>query len=116
VAFHGGEIWVNSQKGGGQMSVLLKLYITGSTPNSVKALANLKRICETELSHNFELEVIDVLKHPELAERDKIIAIPTLVKELPVPLRKIVGDLSDTEKVLLGLDLVAKSSAGGSLS
>ncbi|MBF0299248.1 MAG: circadian clock protein KaiB [Oligoflexia bacterium] len=87
------------------MSVLLKLYINGSTPNSVKALENLTNICETEFKGKYDLLVIDILKNPELAEKDKIIAIPTLVKQLPPPLRKIIGDLSDRQKVLCGLDL-----------
>ena len=72
----------------------------------MRAFANLKRICEEQLADQYDLKVIDVLKEPHLAEKDKIIATPTLVKELPPPLRKVIGDLSDREKVLLGLDLV----------
>ena len=83
----------------------LRLYITGRTPRSEIALNNLRRICESELSSRYEIEVIDVLENPQLAEDEKILATPTLVKELPEPLRKIIGDLSDREKVLLGLDL-----------
>jgi len=89
------------------MGYILKLYITGQTPNSLRAIENLKTICK-ELIEDYELRVIDILKYPQLAEDDKIIATPTLVKELPPPLRKIIGDLSDTEKVVLGLDLVKK--------
>ncbi|MDH4183067.1 MAG: circadian clock protein KaiB [Nitrospinota bacterium] len=92
------------------MGYILKLYITGQTANSVRAMENLKEICK-ELVKDYELRIIDILKEPQLAEDDKIIATPTLVKELPPPLRKIIGDLSNTEKVLLGLDLVRKQEA-----
>lgn len=84
---------------------LLKLYITGHTAKSERAVANLRRIAEQELAGRYEIEVIDVLKHPQLAEDERIIATPTLIKELPEPLRRIIGDLSDVEKVLFGLDL-----------
>lgn len=83
----------------------LRLYITGVTPQSQRALDNLRVICDEELAGLYEVEVIDVLEHPVLAEKDKILATPTLVKQLPEPVRKIIGDLSDREKVLLGLDL-----------
>lgn len=83
----------------------LRLYITGRTPQSQRAIENLREICETELQGSHEVEVIDVLEHPALAENEKILATPTLVKQLPEPVRKIIGDLSDREKVLLGLDL-----------
>lgn len=84
---------------------LLKLYITGRTPRSEQCIANLRAICDRELADKYELEIIDVLEHPQLAEDEKILATPTLIKELPPPIRRIIGDLSDTEKVLLGLDL-----------
>jgi circadian clock protein KaiB len=84
---------------------VIKLYVTGQTPRSLRAIANLRRICEDELSGAYELEVIDVLERPQLAEDEKILATPTVVKELPQPIRRIIGDLSDTERVLLGLDL-----------
>jgi len=87
----------------------LKLYITGQTPRSQRAIANLRRICEGELADQYELVIIDVLENPQLAEDEKIMATPTLTKELPVPLRRVIGDLSDTEKVLLGLDLQSYS-------
>ncbi len=87
----------------------LRLYITAETPNSTRALANIKRICEEELKGSYELEVIDILRHPQLAEDDKIIAVPTLIKNLPNPIRRLVGDLSDREKVLLGLDIVPRN-------
>ncbi|MBF0096808.1 MAG: circadian clock protein KaiB [Magnetococcales bacterium] len=83
---------------------LLKLYITGHTPRSAQAISNLQRICDQELA-DYQLQVIDVLEHPGLAEDEKILATPTLIRELPPPLRRIIGDLSNTEKVLLGLDL-----------
>ncbi|MBF0154920.1 MAG: circadian clock protein KaiB [Magnetococcales bacterium] len=85
---------------------LLKLYITGYTPRSERAIKNLRRICEQDLSGRYEMRVIDILEHPQLAEDEKILATPTLIKVLPPPLRRIIGDLSDTEKVLLGLDLL----------
>lgn len=92
---------------GGHLSnkFLLKLYIAGSTPRATLAIENLKRICEKDLSGRYDLEIIDVLEHPELAEQDKILATPTLIKQLPPPLRRVIGDLSDAEKVLLGLEL-----------
>ena len=83
----------------------LRLYITGTTAESPRALTNLHHICESELAGLYEVEVIDVLEHPALAENEKILATPTLVKKLPRPVRKIIGDLSDRERVLLGLDL-----------
>lgn len=84
---------------------LLKLYVTGKTPRAEKAIANLRRICREELQGQYQLEIIDVLEHPQLAEDEKILATPTLIKRLPPPLRRVIGDLSDTEKVLLGLDV-----------
>jgi circadian clock protein KaiB len=84
---------------------LLKIYITGQTPRSRRAIENLRRICEEELHGQYEMHVIDILERPQLAEDEKILATPTVVKELPVPIRRIIGDLSDADKVLLGLDL-----------
>jgi len=83
----------------------LSLYITGSTNRSVLALTNLKKICEEFLEGRYELEVIDLYKNPGLAKGDQIIAAPTLIKKLPLPFRRIIGDMSNKEKVLLGLDL-----------
>jgi circadian clock protein KaiB len=83
----------------------LRLYIAGQTSRSLAALANLKRICEEHLQGRYRLEVIDLLEHPQLARGDQILALPTLVRKLPEPIRKLVGDLSDTERVLVGLDL-----------
>jgi circadian clock protein KaiB len=90
--------------------IALKLYITGLTPKSERAIANMHRICEEELGGTYELIVIDILEHPQLAEDEKILATPTLIKELPPPLRRVIGDLSDTEKVLLGLDIKSYTS------
>ena len=87
---------------------LLKLFVTGQTPRSELAIENLRRICEEEFQNEYELIVIDILKRPQLAEDEKILATPTVVKELPLPIRRIIGDLSDNEKVLLGLDLVGQ--------
>jgi len=84
---------------------LLKLYVTGKTVRSDIAIKNLKEICKTKLANNFELEVIDVLESPQLAEDEKILATPTLIRSLPPPIKRIIGDLSDKEKVLLGLDM-----------
>ncbi|AZB72846.1 circadian clock protein KaiB [Synechococcus elongatus] len=85
---------------------ILKLYVAGNTPNSVRALKTLKNILEVEFQGVYALKVIDVLKNPQLAEEDKILATPTLAKVLPLPVRRIIGDLSDREKVLIGLDLL----------
>lgn len=87
---------------------VLRLYIAGQTPKSLAALANLRRICDEYLAGQFQIEVIDLLEKPQLAEGDQIIAIPTLVRKLPEPMRKVIGDLSNTEKTLVGLDLKPK--------
>jgi circadian clock protein KaiB len=87
------------------------LYVTGSNPRAELAVTNLRRICEEELAGQYELEIIDVLENPQLAEDDKILATPTLIKQLPPPLRRVIGDLSDTEKVLLGLEVRPQASA-----
>jgi circadian clock protein KaiB len=87
---------------------VLKLYVTGQTPNSTKAIENLKDILKNGLNDICTLKVIDVLENPQLAEENKILATPTLVRVLPPPVRKIIGDLSDKEKVLLGLDLTTE--------
>jgi circadian clock protein KaiB len=87
---------------------MLRLYTAGQTPRSLAALDNLKRICEEHLSGRYSIEVVDLLKNPRLAKDDQIVAIPTLVRQLPAPLRKIIGDLSDTERALVGLQLVQR--------
>jgi circadian clock protein KaiB len=83
----------------------LRLYVAGQSPKSLRAVANLKELCEEHLPGRHEIEVIDLIEHPALARSDDILAIPTLVRRLPAPLRKIIGDLSDTERVLVGLRL-----------
>jgi circadian clock protein KaiB len=83
----------------------LRLYVAGQTPRSLAAFSNLTKICETHLRGRFHIEVIDLLERPHLSKGDQILAIPTLVRKLPVPVRKIIGDLSNTERVLVGLDL-----------
>jgi circadian clock protein KaiB len=87
----------------------LRLYVAGQTTKSVTALANLKRYCEQHLVGRYTLEVIDLLQNPQLAEGDQILAIPTLVRKVPEPIRKIIGDLSNEEKVLVGLDIRSRS-------
>jgi circadian clock protein KaiB len=83
----------------------LRLYVAGNTPKSMTALSNLKRYCEEHMEGQYKIEVIDLLVHPQLAEGDQILAIPTLVRKVPVPIRKIIGDLSNEEKVLVGLNI-----------
>ena len=85
---------------------ILRLYIAGQTPKAITALKNLKEICEVQLKGKFTIEVIDLLENPQLGAEDQIFALPTLVRKLPVPVRKIIGDLSNTERVLVGLDLL----------
>jgi circadian clock protein KaiB len=87
----------------------LKLYVAGQTPRSVAALTNLKRMCEEHLPGRYRLEVVDLAENPQLARSDQILAIPTLVRRLPSPIRKIIGDLSNSERVLVGLDLRPRS-------
>jgi circadian clock protein KaiB len=83
----------------------LRLYVAGQTPKSIAALANLKKLCEKHLAGRYTVEVIDLMKEPALAQRDQIVAIPTLIRHLPEPLKRIIGDLSNAEKVLVGLDI-----------
>jgi circadian clock protein KaiB len=95
----------NGKANGKQPYVELKLYVAGQTPKSLAALANLNKICKEYLEGRYKLEVIDLIKRPQLARGDQILAIPTLVRNLPVPIRKIIGDLSDLERVVVGLNL-----------
>jgi circadian clock protein KaiB len=90
---------------------LLKLFVTGQTSRSSRAITNLRRICEEGLGGEYEMIIIDVLERPQLAEDEKILATPTLIKELPPPVRRFIGDLSDTKQVLLGLDLPHRESS-----
>ena len=88
---------------------ILRLYVAGLMPKSTLAIANMKRICEEHLQGQYELEVIDLYQQPQLAQGDQIVAVPTLIRKLPPPLRRIIGDMSNTERVLLGLDLRRKA-------
>lgn len=90
----------------------LRLYVAGMTPTSVRAFDNLKRICETHLQGVYSIQVIDLVQQPALASGDQIIAVPTLVRHLPTPVKKIIGDLSNTERVLVGLDLRPAGASG----
>ena len=92
---------------------VLRLYVAGQTPKSVTAFANLKKICAEHLANKYRIELIDLLENPQLARGDQIVAIPTLVRNLPMPMRKIIGDLSNTERVLVGLDLRPATVAKG---
>jgi circadian clock protein KaiB len=83
----------------------LRLYVAGQSPRSIAALANLRRICEEHLEGRYSIEVMDLLENPELAEGEQILALPTVVRKLPLPMRKLIGDLSNTERVLVGMDL-----------
>jgi circadian clock protein KaiB len=89
---------------------ILRLYIAGLTPRSTKAIANVKEICEKYLKGRYELDVVDIYQQPKLAQGEQIIAAPTLIKKLPLPLRRLIGDMSDTERFLVGIDLKPKKS------
>ena len=91
----------------------LRLYVAGMTPAAKRALANIKDICDEHIEGQFSIEVVDLLENPALAEGDQILAVPTLVRRLPPPLRKIIGDLSNTEKVLVGLDVRPRGGSNG---
>jgi circadian clock protein KaiB len=98
-------------KNGARRTWRLRLYVAGQTPKSITALANLKRLCETHLAGRYHIEVIDLVSQPHLARRDDIVVLPTLVRQLPPPLRKIIGDLSNAERVLVGLDVSPRDDA-----
>ncbi|HUK24154.1 MAG TPA: circadian clock KaiB family protein [Terriglobales bacterium] len=100
------ELAMQKPQGGQGTAVWeLRLYVAGQTPRSLTAFANLKRICDEHLAGRYHIEVVDLIEHPQLAAGDQILAIPTLVRKLPEPIRKIVGDLRDTERALVGLQL-----------
>ena len=94
-----------SKKGAVRVEYILRLYVTGSTPRSLRAISNLKRLCEEFLPGAYDLQVVDIYKNPDAARDAQIIAAPTLIKKLPEPLRRFVGDLSNTQKLLIGLDI-----------
>ncbi|MBZ5602757.1 MAG: circadian clock protein KaiB [Acidobacteriia bacterium] len=96
---------ISAKRVSGGQKYDLRLYVAGQTPRSLQALSNLKRICEEHLAGNYRVEIIDLLQQPQLAAGDQILAIPTLVRAIPKPARKIIGDLSNTERVLVGLDV-----------
>ena len=98
---------------GGEQSYVLCLYVTGSTPRSARSIFNIHKLCEDRLAGRYKLEVIDIYQQPDLARAEQIIAAPTLIKKLPLPLRKLVGDLSDEQRVLVGLDLKRKQKTNG---
>ena len=97
----------------GDAEYVLRLYVSGQTPRSILAIENMRRICAEHLSERYSLEIIDIYKHPEACEQQQIIAAPTLIKVLPLPLRRIIGDLSNTEKVLVGLELRPRPENNG---
>lgn len=104
-----GKIAKNLKKAGGiAQKYILKLYVTGATPRSTKAIMNIRRICEENLKGRYDLEIIDIYQRPVLARGEQIIAAPTLIKKLPLPLRRFIGDMSDTERILIGLDVRPK--------
>lgn len=92
-------------EGAGEDHYNLRLYVAGQTPKSIAAIANLKRLCEQHLAGRYNVEVVDLVENPRLAQNDQIVAIPTLIRKLPEPVRRIIGDLSNTERVLVGLEL-----------
>jgi circadian clock protein KaiB len=89
---------------------ILRLYVSGMTPRSIRAIENIRKLCEEKLKGRYELEVIDIFKHPDKARTGQVVAAPTLVKELPLPLRRFIGDLSDSEKILVGMEIKEKPS------
>ena len=99
-------------KNGARRTWRLRLYVAGQTPKSITALANLKRLCEDHLAGRYRIEVVDLLRQPHLARRDDIVVVPTLVRQLPQPIRKIIGDLSNVERVLIGLDVIPHNDEG----
>ncbi len=92
---------------------LLRLYVTGSTPRSARAIQNIRAVCERELKGRYELEVIDIYQQPDRVAQEQIVVAPTLVKSLPVPMRRLIGDLSNLDRVLVGLDLIPHKPSGG---
>jgi circadian clock protein KaiB len=94
---------------------ILRLYVTGMSLRSIKAIENVKKICEENLRGRYELEVVDVLQQPEYVKKEQLLAAPTLIKKLPLPLRRLIGDMSNKDRVLVGLDLVSRSQNGEKL-
>ena len=101
---------VEEMQPGDDGQVHLRLYVAGQTPKSLAAIANLKRLCEEHLAGRYTIEVVDLQVTPQLAAGDQIVAVPTLIRRLPPPLRRVIGDLSNAERVLVGLDMISRSS------
>jgi circadian clock protein KaiB len=101
------EEFTKSLESTGKEKYVLRLYVTGMTPKSLHAIENIRKICEENLQGRFELEVVDVYQHPEFARTEQIVAAPTLIKKLPLPLRKFIGDMSDKDKILIGLNIIS---------
>jgi len=99
-----------SMQATGKEKYVLRLYVTGMTPRSIYAINNIRKICEENLKGRYDLEVIDIYQQPEYAKKEQLIAAPTLIKKLPLPLRRLIGDMSDKEKIIVGLDLVPKKA------
>ena len=89
----------------GELFYVLTLYVTATTPRSIRAIANIRKLCEQHLSGHYELDIVDVSRDPEMAKADQLIAAPTLIKRLPLPLRRFIGDMSDTKRLMVGLDI-----------
>lgn len=102
------EEFENSLQTVGKEKYVLRLYVTGMTPRSINAIENIRKICEENLQGRYELEVIDIYQQPQYAKQEQILAAPTLIKKLPLPLRKFIGDMSDKEKILFGFNLAPK--------
>lgn len=104
------EEFEKALKAQGEFKYVLRLFVSGMTPRSIRAIENIKRICEERLKSRYELEVVDIYQRPDLIKGEQLVTAPTLIKKLPEPLRKMIGDLSDTEKVLVALDLKPRSA------
>jgi circadian clock protein KaiB len=109
-----GEQQSAAAEAGQQATYRLRLYVAGSTPQSQRAIANIKQICQSHLAGRFDLEVIDIYQQPQLTAEAQIVAVPTLIRQLPLPLRRFVGDLTNMERVLVGLDVQSPAGGGGS--
>lgn len=105
------EIVIKPSGAGGEPAFVLHLYVTGTTPRSTRAISNLKRVCDRHLPGRYHLKVIDIYQQPHLAKNEQIIATPTLLKRLPLPVRRLIGDMTDEERLLLGLDLPASGNS-----
>ena len=104
------EVFEKAIKESGNRKYVLRLYVAGQTPKSSQAIMNIKKVCDQHLKGRYELEVIDIYQQPTLAEGEQIIAVPTLVKKLPLPLRRFIGTMADEERILMGLDLTTKKA------